>query len=177
MEAQRDFSPYSLIPNPYSPLPARSASPLTMKSERTRSQERILQLLKQCERGISAQDIYVELRNRNQSVGLATVYRALDGLKLEGTVQVRTLSSGESLYSCVQADKHHLTCLHCGRSIPIEECPVEQLEDRLQKIHDFKIYYHTLEFFGLCTTCTPLASDRPIESNSAIRHTHQHSHD
>ncbi len=102
-----------------------------MKADRTRSQEKVLQLLKQFEREMSAQDIYVELRNRNQSVGLATVYRALEGLKLEGTVQVRTLSTGESLYSCVQIDKHHLTCLHCGESIPIDECPVERLEDRL----------------------------------------------
>ena len=60
-----------------------------MKNERTRSQEKILQLLKQLEQGISAQDIYVELRNRQQTVGLATVYRALESLKLEGVVQVR----------------------------------------------------------------------------------------
>jgi Fur family transcriptional regulator, ferric uptake regulator len=148
-----------------------------MKSERTRSQERILQLLKQCERGISAQDIYVELRNRHQSVGLATVYRALEGLKLEGIVQVRTLSSGESLYSCVQSDRHHLTCLHCGASIAIEECPVEQLEHRLQNQHHFKIYYHTLEFFGVCGTCISIDPDRQVESDSTTHHSHQHSND
>ncbi|MBO0201245.1 transcriptional repressor, partial [Vibrio alginolyticus] len=62
-----------------------------MKAGRTRSQERIFDLLKSLNRAISAQDIYVELRNRNQNVGLATVYRALEALKLEGVVQVRTL--------------------------------------------------------------------------------------
>lgn len=72
-----------------------------MKAERTRSQQRILNLLKSRSLAISAQDIYVELRNRNQSIGLATVYRALEALKLEGVVQVRTLASGESLYSSV----------------------------------------------------------------------------
>jgi Fur family transcriptional regulator, ferric uptake regulator len=154
-----------------------------MKSERTsapqggrtRSQDRILQLLKQFDRGISAQDIYVELRTRNQSVGLATVYRALESLKLEGIVQGRTLSTGESLYSCVQADRHHLTCLHCGDSIPIDECPVEQLEHRLESLHRFKIYYHTLEFFGVCLTCAP-----PEVSNcheNRVEHLHHHSHD
>jgi Fur family transcriptional regulator, ferric uptake regulator len=141
-----------------------------MKSDRTRSQERILQLLKQFDRGISAQDIYVELRTRNQTVGLATVYRALESLKLEGIVQGRTLSTGESLYSCVQADRHHLTCLHCGESIPIDECPVEQLEDKLQSLHQFKIYYHTLEFFGVCLTCAPTA----VNNNDADRVPHLH---
>jgi Fur family transcriptional regulator, ferric uptake regulator len=124
-----------------------------MKVVLTRSQDRILQLLKQMQRSVSAQDIYVELRNRSQGVGLATVYRALDALKLAGVVQVRTLASGESLYGSVQEDRHHLTCLHCQESIPILECPVHQLEAEFQANHQFRIYYHTLEFFGVCKNC------------------------
>ena len=120
-----------------------------MKTERTRSQERILKLLKTLNRAISAQDIYIELRT-SQNIGLATIYRALEALKLEGVVQVRTLVSGESLYSLVQQDKHHLTCLQCGQSILIDECPVHELETQLHNFHKFKNFYHTLEFFGLC---------------------------
>jgi Fur family transcriptional regulator, ferric uptake regulator len=147
-----------------------------MKSDRTRSQERILQLLKQFDREISAQDIYVELRTRDRAVGLATIYRALESLKLEGIIQGRTLPTGESLYSCVQADRHHLTCLHCGQSIPIDECPVEQLEHRLESLHRFKIYYHTLEFFGVCMTCAPTeVTDLPDKCQ--VMHLHTHSHD
>ncbi|MGB3760064.1 MAG: transcriptional repressor, partial [Rivularia sp. (in: cyanobacteria)] len=81
------------------------------------------------------------------------VYRSLEALKLEGLVQVRTLTNGEALYSLVQQDKHHLTCLQCGRSIPIEQCPVHQLETELETNQNFKIFYHTLEFFGLCNKC------------------------
>jgi Fur family ferric uptake transcriptional regulator len=125
-----------------------------MKLQRTRSQDRILDLLKSLNRAISAQDLYIELRNRDQSMGLATVYRALEALKLEGLVQVRTLGSGESLYSSVQRDQHHLTCLNCRESIVLNECPVHQLESELQDSHQFKIYYHTLEFFGLCDRCS-----------------------
>ena len=124
-----------------------------MKPIRTRSQERILNLLKSIKQSISAQNLYVELRNSNQNMGLATVYRSLEALKLEGLVQVRTLTNGEALYSLVQQDKHHLTCLQCGRSIPIEQCPVHQLETELETNQNFKIFYHTLEFFGLCDKC------------------------
>ena len=124
-----------------------------MRNIRTRSQERILNLLKNIKHSISAQDIYVELRNFNQSMGLATVYRSLEVLKLEGLVQVRTLANGEALYSLVQRDKHHLTCLQCGISIPINQCPVHELERQLQTSHEFKVFYHTLEFFGLCKKC------------------------
>jgi Fur family transcriptional regulator, ferric uptake regulator len=124
-----------------------------MNLRRTRSQDRIIELLKTLEGSISAQDLYVELRSRDLTMGLATVYRSLESLKLEGVVQARTVPNGESLYSLVKEDRHHLTCLQCGNSIPIGECPVHDLEDQLHQSYQFKIYYHMLEFFGLCTVC------------------------
>ncbi|MEL6580899.1 MAG: Fur family transcriptional regulator [Cyanobacteria bacterium J06607_15] len=124
-----------------------------MKTQRTRSQERIMSLLQSLKRSISAQDLYIELRNREQDMGLATVYRSLEALKLEGAVQVRTLANGESVYSPIKSDRHHLTCVNCGVSIPINECPVHDLEKQLEQSHAFKVYYHTLEFFGLCQKC------------------------
>ena len=124
-----------------------------MKTQRTRSQERIMNLLQSLKRSISAQDLYIELRNREQDMGLATVYRSLEALKLEGAVQVRTLANGESVYSPIQSDRHHLTCVNCGISVPINQCPVHDLEKQLEESHAFKVYYHTLEFFGLCQKC------------------------
>ena len=124
-----------------------------MKTQRTRSQERIITLLQDLKRSVSAQDLYIELRNRQQDMGLATVYRSLEALKLEGAVQVRTLANGESVYSPVESDRHHLTCVNCGISLPIDRCPVHDLEKQLEKSHRFKVYYHTLEFFGLCQKC------------------------
>ncbi len=124
-----------------------------MNSQRTRSQQRILKLLQTLNREISAQDLYLELRQSKLNMGLATVYRSLEALKLDGLVQLRKLGNGESVYSLVHKDQHHLTCLNCGRSIAISECPVHQLEEELQTSYQFKVYYHTLEFFGLCDQC------------------------
>jgi len=124
-----------------------------MKAQRTRSQARIMEVLQSLKHSISAQDLYVELRNREQEMGLATVYRSLEALKMRGELQVRTLGNGESEYSLIKSDRHHLTCVNCGVSIPIDECPVHDLEKQLEKSHTFKVYYHTLEFFGMCQQC------------------------
>jgi Fur family transcriptional regulator, ferric uptake regulator len=121
--------------------------------QRTRSQTRILDFLQELGRSISAQDLYAELRQHEKSIGLATVYRALDGLKKEGAVQVRTLTTGESLYSLLEEDRHHLTCLQCGGTIEIDSCPVHALEKKFAEQYQFKINYHVLEFFGLCQNC------------------------
>jgi Fur family ferric uptake transcriptional regulator len=125
---------------------------------RTRNQDKILQVLSGVGKPISAQDLYMEMRHQGVSMGLATVYRSLDALKLDGAVQMRTLPSGESLYSLPQEDRHHLTCLQCGNTIAIDECPVHDLEEQLHQTHHFRIYYHTLEFFGLCPDCQKAAT-------------------
>jgi Fur family ferric uptake transcriptional regulator len=126
-----------------------------MRAQRTRSQETVLQILKQSKTELSAQELYVKLRQTQKPLGLATVYRALEGLKMAGIVKARLLNHGETLYSPAQSDRHHLTCLQCGASVPIQEeaCPVHELETKLQESAQFEIYYHTLEFFGLCSPC------------------------
>ena len=133
-----------------------------MKAQRTRSQEKVLEVLQNLKKAISAQELYIKLRQSNHNMGLATVYRSLEALKLQGEVKVRILPNGESVYSSINRDlaegealrdRHHLTCVNCNRSIPIKECPVHELEKQLEHSHQFKVYYHTLEFFGLCDRC------------------------
>lgn len=93
------------------------------------------------------------LLRQDTPLGLATVYRILDALKLKGLIQHQVTLQGESLYQTIERDRHALTCLDCGRSFPLETCPVRDLEKQLQAQGSFKIYYHTLEFFGLCGVC------------------------
>ncbi len=121
--------------------------------KRTRSQANIVHVLKSLNHPISAQDLYLEMKNRDLPLGLATVYRNLEALKLEGEVKLRRLAHGEAVYSLVHQDQHHLTCVNCGQSFPIDDCPVQNLKERLEVSYQFKVYYHTLEFFGLCHLC------------------------
>ncbi len=129
-----------------------------MKEKLTRSQERVLHFLQHRDRAISAQDIHSELRNSDQSMGLATVYRSLDILKLQGLIKALTLPNGETIYSITRADRHHLNCLNCGKSLPIDSCPIHDLGNQLAKQHKFQIYYHTLEIYGLSTQCLEVSS-------------------
>jgi Fur family transcriptional regulator, ferric uptake regulator len=119
----------------------------------TPHQERILKTLETIDGEISTQDLYVQLRNIHKTLGLATVYRGLEVLRLQGLVQSRTSIEGESLYSLVQKHQHYFTCLQCSKSMTIDACPVCQIEAELAQKQSFKVFYHTLEFFGLCTFC------------------------
>ena len=118
----------------------------------TRAQTAVLKVLRQQPEPISAQALYTLIK-KHQRIGLATVYRALDALKRMGRVQHRVTLTGETLYNAVEKDRHYMTCLDCGQSFPLNMCPLKGLESSLQHSSSFTIYYHTLEFFGLCEPC------------------------
>ena len=124
-----------------------------MASNRTRNQALILKTLQSLNREIAAQELYIYLHENNQKVGLATVYRSLEVLKQQGALQVRTLESGISLYSSLQRDRHHLNCVKCGKAQVMDECPLRDLEHHLGATANFKVFYHTLAFYGLCSAC------------------------
>jgi len=123
-----------------------------MTGKLTRSQEKIWHFLQEQSNAISAQALHTALKAKQQ-IGLATVYRALDVLKLKGLIRALPMPNGETLYSGIPADKHHLNCLNCHKVIALEVCPLHALTPTISQKHDFKVYYHTLEFFGLCRDC------------------------
>ncbi len=104
----------------------------------------------------SAQEIYAELRRKGEHVGLATVYRHLQALSEEGSVDTIRDTSGETLYrQCeTSAHHHHLICRQCGRSVEVEGRAVEQWAERVAAEAGFTDVGHTVELFGLCPECT-----------------------
>lgn len=134
-------------------LPKNTTHPNPHPYRLTRNQQAVLDVLHQQADSLPAQELYSRLRKR-QAIGLATVYRALETLRLHGLIKSRIGTNGEALYSPVALHWHYLTCLQCGQSFPLDRCPIQALETQLHSSIPFKIYYHTLEFFGLCEPCT-----------------------
>ena len=124
-----------------------------MKAKLTRGQLWVYELLNSTSTEMTAQDIFAQFRAQGRSLSLATVYRAIKALQLRGLVQARSLTNGEWVYRLASEDCHYLTCLNCGRSVLVEECPAHELQKKLEKNQHFTVFYHTLEFFGLCKPC------------------------
>lgn len=141
-----------------SPHPVALDASLPGRLELTRSQQTVLDLLTEVPQAIAAQDLCMLLR-QTRSIGLATVYRALEALKSKGVVKCVVGPQGKGLYSLVGQDAHYVKCLQCHRSIQLERCPLRDLTQNFQAAQNpqgtrpFKVYYHTLEFFGLCPAC------------------------
>ncbi|GAA4605444.1 transcriptional repressor [Actinoallomurus liliacearum] len=108
----------------------------------------------------SAQDIHAELRHRGERIGLTTVYRQLQVLTENGTVDTLRDENGETLYRrcATSTHHHHVTCRACGRSVEVEGPAIEHWAERVATEAGFTDVDHTLEIFGLCPDCA--AEDR-----------------
>ena len=103
----------------------------------------------------SAQQIFEDLHSQGHRVGLATVYRSLQGLAEDRRVDTLRSSDGESLYrSCTSNHHHHhLVCRECGFTEEIEQSQIESWVTRVAQAHGFTGVEHSLELFGTCSTC------------------------
>jgi Fur family ferric uptake transcriptional regulator len=116
-------------------------------------QQLLLAALRQVSRELSGQDLHALLRQGPQPMGLATVYRHLRHLQQRGLIRCRHLPSGEALFAPTERDDHHLTCVDCGTSVVLEQCPMHNVELTGKQTAGFQLLFHTLEFFGLCRAC------------------------
>lgn len=110
----------------------------------------------------SAQQIFEDLHSQGQRVGLATVYRSLQGLAEDGRVDTLRSTEGEVLYrSCAsEHHHHHLVCRECGFTEEIEQSQIESWVSAVAADHGFSDVEHSLELFGLCASCREKESAR-----------------
>jgi Fur family transcriptional regulator, ferric uptake regulator len=101
---------------------------------------------------LSAQQVYAALRQGGSTIGLATVYRALQALVAEESVDALRTDDGEVVYRwCSSGHHHHLVCRECGLTVEVAGPAVERWATRVADQHGFRDVSHTLEIFGTCT--------------------------
>ena len=122
-------------------------------STSTQRQQLLLEELQRCETEMSGQQLHRCLEGQPGAMGLATVYRNLRKLQQQGKVRCRHLPTGEALYAPVERDQHHLTCVSCGATQTLSQCPIHELQVTAPETNNFQLIFHTLEFFGICNNC------------------------
>ena len=120
----------------------------------TYRQKQLLEKLKNCDDELSGQALHRQLlEGKEDAMGLATVYRNLQVMIKKGLIRSRHLPTGEVLYTHLERDIHHLTCVDCGETTRLESCPVKKIHLPSPNDKKFEFLFHTLEFFGLCQNC------------------------
>lgn len=116
---------------------------------------KIMQILESAEsRHMSAEDVYKALRDADEDVGLATVYRVLTQFESAGLVTRHHFEGGHSIFEMTPDDHHdHIVCTKCGHVEEFFDEVIEKQQKEAADKHGFTISDHSLYIYGLCSDC------------------------
>ena len=103
----------------------------------------------------NADDIYLELKKRNENISRASVYRIIPLLLESKLIREINTNSGTKLYEHILGHKHHehMRCEKCGELIEFKDDIIENDIEKLCKKIGFTHNGHTILINGICKNC------------------------
>lgn len=119
----------------------------------TKSRVAILEILERKKQPVDVAEIAQALEESKIATDLVTIYRILEIFTEHHLIERVDFGEGKFRYELAKGKHHHLICEKCGRIEEIRDCPISEIENSIAKTHHFQVKRHTLEFFGLCSSC------------------------
>ena len=102
-------------------------------------------------RHMSAEDIYKQLLESNEDIGLATVYRVLTQFEAAGLVTRHHFEGGMAVFELNHGVHHdHIVCVDCGKVEEFMDGGIEERQQAVAKRLGFEISDHALILYGHC---------------------------
>lgn len=103
-------------------------------------------------RHLSAEEVYKELLNEGEDIGLATVYRVLTQFEQAGLLERHHFEGGKAVFELSSESHHdHLVCLQCGRVEEFYDAEIEKRQIKIAKDRGFSLQEHSLSLYADCT--------------------------
>jgi len=121
----------------------------------TKSRSAILDILERSTQPISAEELFIALKEKKVAANLSTVYRALDTLAEKRLVNKLSITGdNRALFELNRmVHRHYLVCLGCKKILAIDGCPLQSYEKKLAEETDYQISGHRLDIYGYCPDC------------------------
>jgi Fur family transcriptional regulator, ferric uptake regulator len=122
----------------------------------TQQREAIAQVVFSSSGHLSVEEIEQRLRQGEERIGKATIYRTLDLLVKSKLVEEHDFGEGFKRYEhrlSRQPVHEHLICVECGTVIEFRSDEVSRIEQKVLTEHGFEPTRHRLEIYGLCRDC------------------------
>jgi Fur family ferric uptake transcriptional regulator len=110
---------------------------------------KILQILENnVARHMTAEDIYQSLRDADEDVGIATVYRVLTQFEAAGLVERHNFDSGPAVYELDRGEHHdHMVCTESGKVIEFHNHDIEDLQKAIAEKNGYELVGHSLVLY------------------------------
>jgi Fur family ferric uptake transcriptional regulator len=100
------------------------------------------------QRHLSAEDIYKELLETGEDIGLATVYRVLTQFVAAGLVNRHNFEGGHSVFEMDEGEHHdHMVCVETGDVVEFINDDIERLQQEIANKHGYELIDHSLVLY------------------------------
>ncbi len=115
----------------------------------THPRMRILEILETASpRHMTAEDIYRQLLDSEDDIGLATVYRVLTQFEAAGLVMKHNFEGGQAIYELDRGKHHdHMVDIETGKVIEFVSEEIERLQREIAEKHGYMIEDHSLVLY------------------------------
>lgn len=114
----------------------------------------IMEIIRQGEGHLDADEIYRRAREKEPRLSLSTVYRTLQMLKKLGLVEELHFDEEHHHYEVKpSAEHHHLICLGCGRVIEFNRPLSRYIKRNIPEAKGFDIAETEVRMSGYCFKC------------------------
>lgn len=118
----------------------------------SRQRELIREAVEQSDQHPTADAVYQQVRKKEPTISLATVYRNLNQLADHHMIR-RVVIPGDSDHFDRQTAHHeHMICTRCGCVVDVELS--QRLLPQFQAINNVTVTGYELVLYGLCTACS-----------------------
>ena len=113
---------------------------------------KILEMLENSpNRHLSAEEIYRQLKEMSEDIGLATVYRVLTQFEAAGLVTRHHFEGGHAVFELERGHHHdHIVCVDCGQVSEFEDETIEMRQRARARELGFRLIEHSLIMYGEC---------------------------
>jgi len=101
----------------------------------------------------TAVEIYEMVRKRLPRVSLGTIYRNLEILAQNGTIQKLEVAGTQKRFDGNATRHYHVRCLSCGRVDDVPVPPIAAINDAAGEATNYDVLWHHVEFEGICPRC------------------------
>lgn len=110
---------------------------------------KILEILEtNASRHLSAEDIYKELLDVGEDIGLATVYRVLTQFEAAGLVMRHNFEGGHSIFELDTGLHHdHMVCIESGDVVEFTNDEIEKIQQKIAREHNYELVDHKLVLY------------------------------
>jgi Fur family ferric uptake transcriptional regulator len=96
----------------------------------------------------TAEDIYRQLLEHHDDIGLATVYRVLTQFEAAGMVLKHNFEGGQAVYELDRGKHHdHMVDVESGKVIEFSSDEIERLQHEIAAKHGYAIEDHSLVLY------------------------------